>query len=292
MSTRNGTSDAIRKCLAEAGEPLSIRELMAELHDAGAQDLTEKQVRAIVYQREQAGEFTKGTRDQTAVYALNPGFVRPARGMAPTTAVLAPLLGAAATPAESPNNRPPLDLTLDLEYAVRDLFHERLSSDTGYTARHVAVELGGKWRTGEVAIALYSACQDGWLQFDHSAEENDNVFSLVHAERDAAHAAVSESVPAVAPEPPEFERTAPKVAQAASAPVALVAIAGIGDVEPMTVAPRPFLPLGLGDRLVAIVNDLEDALGDACDHAVPHGVIKALVLANGAANRALRGLAA
>ena len=294
MSTRNGTTDAIRLCFAQAEDLLSIRELLAALRDAGAEDVTEKQVRSIVYQREQAGEFLKSTRDQVAVYGLNPDFERPARGMAPTTAALAPTLGAgpaAHVGAESANKRPPLDLALDVEDAVHDLFRDRLSTDTRYTARDIAEELGGRWRTGEVAIACYSGVQQGWLHMEHSAEENDNVFWLVDAGHDDAHAAAAA---AMAGEPlPPFSgcelREAPPIGTARTA---VAAIPGIGDVEPLTRAPAPLLPLGLSDRLAAIVADLEDAIGDACDGELPHPVIKALVVANGATQRALRSLAA
>lgn len=51
-------------------------------------------------------------------------------------------------------------------------------------------------------------------------------------------------------------------------------------------------PLALGDRLDAIANDLEEAIADACDAHMSHDLIKALVLASGAAHRALQKLGA
>lgn len=51
---------------------------------------------------------------------------------------------------------------------------------------------------------------------------------------------------------------------------------------------RAQVPHNLADRLAAILVDIEDALGDACDAQLPHELIKALVVANGAAHRAAR----
>lgn len=51
-------------------------------------------------------------------------------------------------------------------------------------------------------------------------------------------------------------------------------------------------PVGLIERLAAISSDIEDAIGDACDEQLPHGVIKGLVVANGAIARSVRSLQA
>lgn len=64
--------------------------------------------------------------------------------------------------------------------------------------------------------------------------------------------------------------------------------AAVDDAQPPRIVRSQ---LGLRDRLEAVVTDIEDAIGDACDAQVQHDVIKALTLANGATQRALRHLA-
>jgi hypothetical protein len=49
--------------------------------------------------------------------------------------------------------------------------------------------------------------------------------------------------------------------------------------------------LGLHSRAEAVITDIEDLLGDACDGQLDHALIKALITANGAMQRAARRLA-
>lgn len=89
----------------------------------------------------------------------------------------------------------------------------------------------------------------------------------------------------------------PAVPPPKSAPAATPVDAAKGPdlLEVIGVASAPFrqsapATLGLRDRVSAIATDIEDAIGDACDAALPHDVIKALTVANGATQRALRAL--
>lgn len=75
---------------------------------------------------------------------------------------------------------------------------------------------------------------------------------------------------------------------------ALVPLAGVRSLDEMQPLPAtaagPRNPMAMRERLAAIANDIEDALGDACDARLDHGLIKALVVANGAVQRGARAL--
>ncbi|WP_411832295.1 hypothetical protein [Pseudoxanthomonas mexicana] len=56
-------------------------------------------------------------------------------------------------------------------------------------------------------------------------------------------------------------------------------------------AQKPVIPCALAERLSAIVQDLQDALEDACRERLSHAFIADLVIANNATHRAARQLA-
>lgn len=106
--------------------------------------------------------------------------------------------------------------------------------------------------------------------------------------------AIAAAEPAAA-EPSDGD-AASQVAPAAPATLdpSRAALGLLNRVERLDFAPtaRVKAPLALCERLGAVVTDIEDAIGDACDAELPHAVIKALVLASGATQRALQQLAA
>lgn len=67
-------------------------------------------------------------------------------------------------------------------------------------------------------------------------------------------------------------------------------VAASGTPTPAAFAYLPQAPHGLAERLDAIVQDIEDALVDACTAELPHALIRHLVTASNAAGRAARNL--
>lgn len=117
----------------------------------------------------------------------------------------------------------------------------------------------------------------------------------VQVERIATHAIAELAPPRLSTMPPEpivpldHDRApAPEIDPALQRLKAAITAA----TSPESALPRGRPPLALGERLDAIANDLEEAIADACDAQLAHGLIKAVVLASGATHRALQKLAA
>ena len=122
-------------------------------------------------------------------------------------------------------------------------------------------ELGRTWTRRQVLAAISDGLLSGWLQSANGPEGEASVFAL-------AGDLLTNVLPMAEALPP------------------------MDPVHYAADAHELRAPLGLRDRVEAIASDIEDAIGDACDARLAHELIKALTVANGATQRALRQLAA
>lgn len=285
----SGLTNAIRDVLAEAEDSLTVRQIADAVADAGL-TVADHSVRALLRQREIAGEFIKAEIGGQVCYALSPEFVSN--------------LNAGKPRIEGPSAWNLIQQALEDEPApVRagDLIDRAVSlSNHGHSresfrkAISTAFAEGRMVRHGSHPSYSYALADEG----RNATPAEDATCGGDDASPDAALpagaplAALGVSMaPAVRPIPALVIRPVP--ADAAS--IEALRLAGIGDVEPSAHAPRqapPLAVLGLRERLEAVATDLEDALGDACDFEIQHEVIKAIALATGATQRALRKLAA
>lgn len=167
-----------------------------------------------------------------------------------------------AKPTKTPAIARPADREQDLAARITRLFAEVIDDGTACTAADVTRLLKGDWDQSEVLLALAREAEADRLATRYDEDEQASVFWLPD----------SDTPPAPAP-----------ALYVDVAPLPRIALG-------LRVPERT--QLGLADRLQAVATDLEDAIGDACDSQAPHEVIKALVIANGATQRALRKLAA
>jgi hypothetical protein len=251
-----GLTDSIRTVLAAADDSLSVRQVADALATRGI-TAAFPNVRSLLRQRTAAGEFVQSEIAGNVCYTLTPDY-RPAKRGAPKAK------SGQTKPAKAPAPARAVDREQELGARISRLFSEVIDDGLACTATDVTRLLKGDWNQSEVFLALAREAEAGRLATRYDEAESASVFWLPDA--DAREAAAQSSVlfVDVAPLPP----------------------ARLG----MRVPERP--RLGLVDRLQAVATDLEDAIGDACDGELPHEVIKALVLANGATQRALRRLAA
>lgn len=157
-------------------------------------------------------------------------------------------------------------------HGVGELVRNEINGQLSYTLNpeFVPSKKGRKLKTGNVKVALRTA-----------AAIAAHVEKLPIADLPAAVARVD----AV----PHLPRHAlGPMATLTSGPVA------VGQaLPPIDAVPhlQRWTSLGLRERIDAIANDIDDAIGDACDAQLCHGLIKALVLAGGATHRALQKMA-
>lgn len=142
--------------------------------------------------------------------------------------------------------------------------------DTGIEREQIVKQLSAMKKTGEVVVSVYEgSCIYGLAEgYEPKRRRKDTPVRAPSAAKPPRRGKRTKAMPVPAgPKAPKPAAPAPAVAAAA-------------------------VPFGLRDRLAVIAQDLEDAVGDACDARIDHQALKALVVASGAAHRALRQLPA
>lgn len=264
---RNGLTNHIRTVLRAAGESLvQVHAVMAALADAGVV-AEEKNVRSLLSQRTVVGEFRRDLVDNLAAYGVNPDFVsRHGKTSGPAGA------------AEDAGADDELELSLTQSFAgsiglqcdtpaaategtLRQAIELLLVDGAESSLNEIQRELGRAWTRRQVLAAMSDGLLDGWLQSHDGPEGEASVYALAG----------------------DILTSAPKLAEA---------MPPMDPVHYAADAHELRTSLGLRDRVEAIASDIEDAIGDACDARLAHELIKALTVANGATQRALRQLAA
>lgn len=279
---RSGLTGAIRDVL-RPGQAMTVTEVVDAVRRAGFEDAEDKNVRSLISQRHAAGEFAKRPRGNMVEFYPDPGYTPPNKGEGarlrqqreaeanpePPAPVFGPSMGMVVTKRAAPERREREDSSEVWELDRDNI--EAVLRNGGATLDELLGQLDST--RAELSPVLHDAVEAGHLGMHYSRGERANVYFLPdpRAGEDDGEG----------PLPPLPESAYPPHA----APLPETAAAA----DPAT---RFRAPCGLRDRLAAIVTDLEDAIGDACDAQAPHDLIKALVLANGSANRAMRVLGA
>lgn len=273
---RSGLTGAIRDVL-RPGKAMTVTEVVDAVRRAGFEDAEDKNVRSLISQRHTAGEFAKRPRGNMVEFYPDPDYSPPNKGEGarllqqreaeanpePPAPVFGPSLGMVVTKPAAPARCRREDTSEAWELARVEI---EAALTVGQATLDELISLLGSTRA-ELSPVLHDAVEAGHLGMRYSRSERANVYFL--------------------PDPPagedDVDGPLPPLPDSAYPPHA----APLPEA-PTDPATRFRAPCGLRDRLAAIVTDLEDAIGDACDAQAPHALIKALVLANGNANRALR----
>lgn len=243
--------------LAQAKQPVGLASLGKQLGAQGVKYATVSKATQELLKRKQIVLVRRG------VYAL-PEFAEATASSSKAVAPLAPSLGVSLGQRDTTGAKREAEALHELLDALGD----------GPSTFDGLVESTG-WTRAELLAQLREA---SWAGKVHCVARGSEQLYLLAGEQLASLDA------------PEAQQGAPSSpATVTSAPADI----NRSDVEAIEVAVFPAIPAGgLPERLTAITQDIEDALGDACDAQLPHDLIKALVVANGAAHRAARLLGA
>lgn len=265
MSKRqNGTSAAIRRLLAGADRTLSIAEVIrgiAKSYPASKPN----NIGSILRAMHRTGELVRVGQSRRYEYALAEkprkaplkavdasGCSAPVAAGCQLMATLGPNVSTLTPTGAAPAAR---------DTAARDLLESEMDTEVAYTVGELETALGGAVPRKTLIELLSEGVQE--RRYQAYARPGGMTYALVGV-------------------------GAPQSLETAVA-LASDAAAGAHAPQPdVRAVPQPAAELR--PRLEAIGTDLEDALGDACDLGLDHALIKSLVTASGATQRALRQL--
>ena len=252
-----GASAAIREVLAAADDSLQVRQIQDALTERG-HTFSRQAVRQLIDERAKAGEFIRNEIGGHVSYTVNPEFVSKA-------------------PKRPPGKQSEV-ITAALE-VLRDA--KRPLSTANLHLELTRLERAGGMDRVALANALNYQLTKGRVRRERIGIES---HWLLATPDDSTPPPASPASAAAAPPPPAAEQ--------AAAPAAKVdqGHTGLGPFQPANQAAPVADRFALRDRLLAIAGDTQDALDDACAAELPHALIRHLVAANGATQRALLAL--
>jgi hypothetical protein len=251
-------NEQVLDVLAQAKQPVGLASLGKQLGARGVKYATVSKATQELVKREQIVLVRRG------VYALPEFAEATATASKAAAAPLAPSLGVSLGQRDTTGARQEAEALQELLDALGDgpSTFDRLVESTGWTRADLLAQLR----------------EASWAGKVHCVARGSEQLYLLAGEQLAPHDAT---------EAQEGASSIPAAVTRAPADISR------GDVGTVEVAVLRAIPAGgLPERLTAITQDIEDALGDACDAQLPHDLIKALVVANGAAHRAARLLGA